>query len=318
MPRKPRIHFPGAVYHVMLRGNDGDKIFFQDTDIYRFYLFLQESIEQFGYRIHGFCCMPNHTHLVIQVGKVPLSRIIQNISQRYTRWVNSTRKRTGHLFQGRYKAILVDADSYLLQLVKYVHRNPVRAQMVAHPGDYPWSGHRAFLGQEKLPWLTTDWVLSLFSSNEAFARARYDSFVTEAVDEGTRKEFHCGTCEGRILGDDSFADKALHEAHQERCREFTLADVLTAVCSQYEVSEADLRSPGKSRSTSEARAVTALIVEESRHLSLTSLAVLLNRDLSTLGKSARRIKQRAISDAEIITHIEDIRAAIVEMPKCLV
>jgi REP element-mobilizing transposase RayT len=110
MARKSRIHYPGAVYHAMLRGNAGDPIFFADRDRYRLYLILQYAVEKFGCRIHAACLMTNHIHLVMQVGEMPLSRIMQNVSLRYTKWVNSTQGRTGHVFQERYKALLIDAD----------------------------------------------------------------------------------------------------------------------------------------------------------------------------------------------------------------
>ena len=112
----------------MLRGNAGEDIFFCDADRYRFYLTLQESIEKFEFRVHGFCCMTNHIHLISQIGMIPLSSILQNISQRYTRWIKNTRPRTGHVFQGRYKAIVVEANSYLIPLVRYIHRNPIRSR----------------------------------------------------------------------------------------------------------------------------------------------------------------------------------------------
>lgn len=143
MARKPRIHYPGAFYHVMLRGNDGQVIFFDDSDRCRFYLLIQEGISRFRYRVHAFCCMGNHIHLTIQVSEIPLSRIIQNLSFRYTRWINRKYGRIGHLFQGRYKAILVDADIYLAQLVRYIHLNPVRGRLVMNPEDFSWSGHNA-------------------------------------------------------------------------------------------------------------------------------------------------------------------------------
>jgi putative transposase len=114
MARKPRVHYPAALYHVILRGNGGQEIFFNQEDRFRFYLLLQEGIERYRHGIHAFCLMANHIHLAIQVGNIALPRIIQNIAFRYTRWVNWRQGRTGHLFQGRYKAVLVDADSYLL------------------------------------------------------------------------------------------------------------------------------------------------------------------------------------------------------------
>ena len=164
MTRKPRIHYPGAVYHVILRGNAGEPIFFEDCDRYRFYPILQHTAEKFGCRIHGFCLMTNHAHFIMQVGDMPLSRIMQNISQRYTKWVNYSQGRTGHIFQGRYKALLLGADEYLLEIVRYIHLNPVRAGMVATPEDYLWSGHRAYLGMENIPWLNSDWTLLILSN----------------------------------------------------------------------------------------------------------------------------------------------------------
>ena len=149
-------------------------------------MILQYAVEKFDCRIHGFCCMTNHIHLVIQTGEISLSRIMQNISIRYTKWINFTRSRTGHLFQGRYKALLLDADEYLLELIRYVHLNPVRAGIVAVPEEHPWSGHHAYLGTITLPWLTTDWVLSQFSGNIKKARAGYRSFVSDGLNE-TRK-----------------------------------------------------------------------------------------------------------------------------------
>ena len=104
--------------------------------------------------------MTNHVHLAIEVSDIYLSKINQNLSFRYTRWVYQSRKRIGHLFQGCYKTILVDADSYLLELVRYIHLNPCPVRMVKDPKEYSWSGHRANLGEEQLPWLTTDWILS--------------------------------------------------------------------------------------------------------------------------------------------------------------
>jgi putative transposase len=289
MARKPRIHFPGAVYHVILRGNAGQDIFTADQDRYRLYLFLQYAVEKFRCRIHAFCLMRNHLHLIVQVGDVPLSRIMQNLSQRYTSWINFTQSRTGHVFQGRYKALLVDADSYLLELVRYIHLNPVRAGAVAAPENYPWSGHGGYVGKEYIPWLTTDFVLAQVSPSIRHARQAYESFVRDGIGEGRRNEFHCGTCERRIIGDEEFADDVLLKANQRGEREYGLHEVIQAVCACYGLSTSDLAAPGKTRPMAEARAVSAAIVQASPHLQLINLARLLNRDISALGKGGQRI-----------------------------
>ena len=107
--------------------------------------------------------MTNHVHLAVEVGQVSLSRIMQNICSRYSRWINWQHKRIGHLFSGRFKAIMIDADSYLSQVVGYIHLNPVRARMVESCEEYEWSSHRYYIGTETIPWLTTETVLSQFS-----------------------------------------------------------------------------------------------------------------------------------------------------------
>jgi putative transposase len=316
MPRKPRIHFPGAVYHVILRGNAGQPVFFDDRDRYRLYLILQYAVDRFGCRIHGFCLMTNHIHLVMQVGDISLSRIMQNISLRYTKWINFCRSRTGHLFQGRYKAILIDADSYLLELVRYVHLNPVRAGMAGLPEDHPWSGHRAYLGIEYLPWLTTDWLLSMLGDRTDIARKRYLEFVAEAISETTRRgEFHCGTCEGRILGDDKFADIVIVLANQQRRKQCSLSEMIDIVCLHYGISETELKAPGKRRPYNEARGVAAFFVRESPHLSLTELGQILNRDVSALGKAADRVARRVEEDNSFAGMMKKTRIVLDKYPK---
>lgn len=311
MARKPRIHYPGAVYHVILRGNAGEPVFFEDRDRYRFYLILQCAVEKFGCRIHGFCLMTNHIHLVMQPGDMPLSRIMQNISLRYTKWINSTQARTGHVFQGRYKAILIDADAYLLELVRYVHLNPIRAGAVSLIEEWRWSGHRAYLGRETIPWLTTDWVLGVFSRDERKARGAYARFVNDGLSEGRRKEFHSGTCEGRLLGDDRFVDNVLEKASEKRLR-VTIQDILLAVCKVYGCSLEELRAPGKARPFTEARAVASLVIQELPHLSLTQLGKELNRDIAPLGRGGRRLRGELETDKRLSDLVEKVRKLGIE------
>lgn len=311
MARRPRIHYPGAVYHVILRGNAGDPIFFEDRDRYRLYLLLQYAVEKFDCRIHGYCLMTNHIHLVMQTGEMPLSRIMQNVSLRYTKWVNLTRRRTGHVFQGRYKALLIDADRYLLELIRYVHLNPVRAGTATTAESWPWSGHRAYAGMEIVPWLTTDWVLGMLTSQVTTARKAYVSFVNGGVSEGRRDEFHSGTCEGRLLGDDDFIDATLAKAREERSRA-TVTDVLNAVCQVYGCSADELRSPGKARPFTEARAVASQVIQELPHLSLTQLGKELNRDIAPLGRVGRRVGSEAANDVRLRELLESVKKRLEE------
>ena len=125
--------------------------------------------------------------MIVQVAEIPLSRLIRNVSFRYTRYRNVVERRTGHLFQGRYKAIAIDAETCLLELVRYIHLNPVRAGIAGDPTDYPWSSHRAHLGREPFLWLSTDWILSRYSNGDRVARRLYRNFIADGMGDGHRK-----------------------------------------------------------------------------------------------------------------------------------
>jgi len=307
MARKPRLHYVGALYHVMVRGNDGQKLFANDDDRYRFYLFLQEGVEKFGHLIHAFCLMDNHVHLAIQVGDKPLSRVMQNLCFRYTQWINSRQKKVGHLFQGRYKAIVVDADSYLAELVRYIHLNPVRAGIVKAPEDYPWSGHRAYMGREILPWFTTEWVLLQFSQRLNTSREKYEEFIREGKGEKYREEFHKGSSQGRLLGDDIFVENVLNRTGHRENKSVTINEIIEGVGKLYGLTEAEIVSGGKQRHTSEARGLIAYIVSEINGLSLVDLGKRMKRDASTLSHAVERVVRRSKKDDELgkrIKHVE--------------
>ena len=310
MARKPRVHYPGALYHVILRGNDGQSIFFDDKDRTRFYFLLQEGGERFGHRIHAFCLMGNHFHAAIQVGEVSLSRILQNLSFRYTRWVNWRQGRSGHLFQGRYKAVLVDADSYLLELTRYIHLNPVRAGMVKEPQDYLWSGHRAYLGFEAIPWLTTDWVLSQFSGRVSSARRGYERFVWEGKGENHKEEYYRGSSgDSRILGDDAFVDRILGEKQAVMRPKVTLVGLIKAVCRKYSIKEEELRGSGRGRRLSEVRGMAAWLILELGVGTLRELGQVTGRDVTTLSSAAKRLQMRAKEDLELAGRMKDLLEA---------
>lgn len=297
MARKPRIHYPGALYHVILRGNAGRDIFFDDLDRYRFYLLLQEGLERYGHRVLAFCLLTNHAHFAIQVGHVPLSRIMQNVTFRYSRWVNWRKNQFGHLFQGRYKAIIVDADVYLAELTAYIHLNPVRAHMVELPEAYPWSSHRAYLGGELIPWLQPDYVLSLFSSDLAVARRQFAEFVTERCADGHRDDFYGKeSTDTRLMGEDSFVDSVLMQAESLPVAKPDVAAVLEAIKELYCLNDAALRSPSQDRQLSEARTLAAWAVRELTDATLTELAVRLGRASSSLSSALRRFELRRMTD----------------------
>ncbi len=313
MARKPRIHSSGAIYHVILRGNARQDIFTDDKDRYRFYEILQSSCERFHHRIHAFCLMTNHLHLEIQVGDVTLSRIMQNVSLRYTQWYNWRHKKTGHVFQGRYKAVMVDADAYLLELAAYVHLNPVRAHMVSRPADYKWSSHRAYLGKESLPWLEVNMILSQFSENVKRARTKFAEFVEEKAAEDRREEFHGEkNTDSRIFGDDSFVDTVLAEADCLPERKPNVNAVIAAVEKLYDITDDSLSARGRNRLISEARSLAAWATLELSSGKLTELAGYVRRDPSTLTCAVRRIERRREEDQVLVEKMERLRRNLLE------
>ena len=308
MARKPRINYPGAVYHVILHGNSRQDIFFDDKDRYRFYLFMQEGTERFGHRVFAFCLMTNHIHLALQVGEVSLSRIMQNLTFRYTRWVNWRLKRSGHLFQGRYKSVLVDEDSYLLELGAYIHLNPVRASMVEAPESYPWSSHKAYLGKELIPWLDTDYILSQFSTILSRSRRQFVEFVAERSKNGHQEEFYGkGSMDNRVMGEDRFVENVLEKTESIPVRKPGTEEVLQEIKKLYDLQEEDIVASGQKRLQSEARSMAAWAVQELTDEPLTKLAVRLGRDPSSLSAAIRRLEQRRKNEAECEEKVAKLR-----------
>lgn len=179
MSRPLRIEFENAVYHITSRGNVRGDIYRDDGDWESFLEVLGEVCSRFNWDCHGYCLMSNHYHLLIETPDGNLVNGMRQLNGVYTQWFNRRHRRVGHLFQGRYKAILVEKESYLLELCRYVVLNPVRARMVRRAVDWPWSSYRAFIGAYPPPdWLNTDWSLSCFGKSRSKAIDAFKRFVT--------------------------------------------------------------------------------------------------------------------------------------------
>ena len=199
-----RIEYPGAIYHVTARGNARQSIYHDDKDRQRFLEILNDVVIRFNWICHGYCLMTNHYHLLIETVDGNLSAGMRQVNGIYTQYINRRHRSTGHVFQGRFKAILVDKEAYLLELCRYIVLNPVRAGMVKDPGAYHWSSYRATAGQERgVNFLSTDWVLSQFGKNRKRAQKAYTAFVKAGtgVDIWKNLQFQC------LLGDRGFCDR---------------------------------------------------------------------------------------------------------------
>lgn len=187
MARPLRIEYEGALHHVMNRGNASQSIF-ESPDDYRMFIdILVESIKLWEINIHAFSLLPNHYHLLIETPRANLSRAMRHINGVYTQRFNRNKRSDGHLFRGRYKAILVDEEAYLVELIRYIHNNPVRAGLVTQPEKHPWTSHKDYLKVGDRKWLTTDRLLSYFGKRKNLARRKLHEFVMQGVPEELAK-----------------------------------------------------------------------------------------------------------------------------------
>ncbi len=216
MARPLRVEFEGAVYHITSRGNAGQTIFLDDSDRLHLLDVLREVVERFGWICYAYCLMSNHYHLLIETPRANLSRGMRHLNGVYTQSFNRRHKRTGHVFQGRFKAILIEKESHLLEVARYVVLNPVRAKMVKYPRQWTWSSYRATVGEIASPvFLSAGWLLEQLDRQPKRACLTYRRFVREGVGLSPWDDLRGGV----LLGNEEFAEQIrplLHAAVQSK------------------------------------------------------------------------------------------------------
>jgi REP-associated tyrosine transposase len=254
MARRLRLHVPGGFYHVTLRGNHRQPIFFADTDHELLDAVVGEAIEQLAARVHAYCWMTNHMHLLVQISEAPLGRLILRIASQYARAVQTRLDTTGHLFERRYHAVLVEADAYLLTLVRYIHLNPVRAGLVVNPSEHPWSSHRTYLGKRQVHWVTTDFTLSLLAPQRDRAVAKYLALMgsSESCSWGAGKLVPHRD-QPNVLGSDDFVARISGLDYRPRSRK-SLDDLIQECSERFLVTPELLLSASRARQLAAARA----------------------------------------------------------------
>lgn len=202
MARPLRIEYPGAVYHVMARGHERANLFRDDIDREKFVALLAATAREEAWEVHAYCLMGNHYHLLVETPLGELSHGMRSVNGRYSQWFNWRHKRRGHVLEGRFKAVLVQKQKHLLELVRYVVLNPVRAGLAARVGDWRWSSYLATAGRQDAPdWLKVDWTLDQFERSRSAARQAYRRFVAEGKGSGEDVE---GLLRQPYLGDREF------------------------------------------------------------------------------------------------------------------
>jgi REP element-mobilizing transposase RayT len=244
---------------------------------------VAETIDRFGARLHAYCYMSNHIHMLIQIGDVPLGKIMLRIASRYARTTQTRLQTTGHFFERRYYSVLVDVDQYFLTVLRYIHLNPVTAGLAASPDAYPWSSHHAYSATRVEPWVTTDFALSLFSTDRIRAIHGYRKFVAQAP-EGVPvmsplDESNPG--DRRILGSDDFVQGLLGAQWKPRSKK-SLDTLVDEACAQFSCTGVELASISRKSHLVAARAWVVQQAVAERIASIAAVARRFNRDESSL------------------------------------
>jgi len=306
---------------VMQRGIERRELFKSDADCQEFVRRFSEGLKDTGHKCYGWALMPNHFHLLIRAGEKPLSDLMRKLLTGYAVYFNRKYKRSGYLYQNRYKSILCQEDSYLVELVRYIHLNPLRAKIVKDMGElnkYKWSGHSVIVGVNKAPWQTIGEILKYFSSNRTEAIRKYINFVEEGVNKGKREELTGGglrrsaggkwsgvlalkkakeyrQADERVLGDSGFVEEVLKSAREKVQRKemlikdgWDLRKVDEKVCEKYNFKKGGLSNRSRLNAVSEARKVFMYLANKVLGISGKEIAKYLSITAVAVSKGIRQ------------------------------
>lgn len=306
MARQLRLEYEGALYHVTARGNEQREVFLDDTDRVTFLGLLGKEIQQQRWLCYAYCLMGNHYHLLLETPEPNLSRGMRRLNGVYTQRFNWRHQRCGHLFQGRYKSILVEKENYLLELCRYVVLNPVRAGMVTEERNWRWSSYRATAGLDRVPkWLWVNGVLGLFGQKDKEAVVRYRQFVSEGVGRSSpwvhiRGQIYLGgeaflaemaeLSRGRPLDNVPMVQRVPDRVDKQR--------VIECVGKVYRLDQSELIS----RENAEAYCCAAYLLRRAANMSLREVAALFGVSVSRISHIQRRMetKRRSLRQVEAI------------------
>jgi len=335
MPRKARIDAPGALHHIMARGIERRDIFEDDFDRNNFLERIEKIILETDTRCYAWALIPNHFHLLLKTGRVPIATVMRRLLTGHAGFFNRRHRRHGHLFQNRYKSILCQEDVYLKELVRYIHLNPRRSGLVDALKDldkYPFCGHSAIMGRKSRKWQNIAGVLDLFSDTVFLARKYYRSFVKKGIDQGHREDLIGGglirssggwssvkamrkakiyeKSDERILGDGEFVENVLSTCQEQLERKYTLinsgvtTDEIAVIAAKLVNTEPELIfKPGKERDRVRARSLFCYWSAKELGVPMTDLSRLLKISLSAISLSVKRGEKICVSNDYSITDL---------------
>jgi putative transposase len=325
MPRQARLDVPGALHHIMVRGINKSDIFLDDQDRQRFLERLGVIITDAKSSVLAWSLMSNHVHILFKSGEGGISSVMRKLLTWYAIYFNHKYKRTGHLFENRYKSILCEEDQYLFALIRYIHLNPVRSGIIKtldELDNYPWTGHSIIMGRNAQSWMDTGYCLSQFDKQIKRARISYRVFIEDGLSQGHLPTFSGGGLlnsqggwsavismkrrneipahDERILGSDNFINRILEEAGEKEQRQFkakrfgrTITDIIAETAEQLRISEQALRSGNRRRKVSEARLLVAVKCSEELGMTAADIARCLGVTTSAIVKVLNKVNNRA-------------------------
>jgi len=307
MARKPRVEFEGAFYHVIVRGNQRQKIFRDDRDRLYYLKRVEHYRQRYQFRIYAYVLMSNHVHFLLETGKTPLSKIVQGIQFTYTQYYNRRYRTVGHLFQGRYKAILCDRDAYLLELVRYIHLNPARLKNPEELATYRWSSHGAYLGRKGSVAIDTTLVLNQLGNSASQAYKAYRKFIDDGRGLGHDDHYY-QVVDQRFLGDEKFVGQIAERAPRGEIRpggrKLRFEKLLPVVAQVHGCGVNDLTAAGRQRAWAKPRAQLAYLARDWCAMKAIEIARRLHRDASMVSRLCANYE--AARDAKTEKHIAQL------------
>jgi len=319
MPRHARIDIPGLLQHVIVRGIEKRTIFLDDQDRLNFLSRLRLLLAESETDCYAWALLDNHFHLLLQPKQRTLAEIMRRLLTGYAVVFNLRHQRSGHLFQNRYKSIVCDKDSYLLELVRYIHLNPIRAGIV---GDlealaaYPWCGHGELLGRAPMPMIRVDAVLPLFAGRRKDAQKRYESFVADTLNDPSATRLSCGgrrssraldpsiaedaIFDDRILGGGHFVEQVLHDSRPEQNGpQMSLSELVERVATCLQIAPGTLNAPSKERHIVRAKAIICHLAVRKLGIKGLDVAAILGYSSTAVTQAAKRGETLLLAEREL-------------------
>lgn len=297
MPRKNRIHYRSAFHHVMLRGNNRKNIFHKKEDYQLFLDAIRSAADAYNFKIHLYCLMTNHIHLVVEVGDIQISRIMQSLSSRYAKLHNKKYNKIGHLFQGRFKSKLISDDYYLMELCYYIHMNPIKAKLCQSLDEYHWSSHYSYKSQENTIWLVTDYICKIIL-NHFDQAANYQEFIAN-YKKSHFKPIFCKFNENGDLDIPNDVGTRVQSRPSLALENMSLTIIEAIVCKQLRVSVDSIASSSLAKRVSLARSMIAYFAHYHAKYTFDDIAAVVCRQPNSISKTLRRHLKLVNTNSEV-------------------